>query len=426
MESIAAYSPVPGLSKEFLGYLPQDIIDTVNLHALPSRASLEEFLKYEIPEIMILHMRDELDGYLPLLDKITQDPWLDSIALILIVDRITEEYTDKIKAFNVAYSMAEADVQKDLAKVFSIFHKSKNLLNHSELIKTLAPLSGELIIDNEVLQVHYFANFFSNFLYRKGYVSQEKKFACQISLTELLQNAIEHGNAEISYKEKTNYLEDHVSLQNLITERLSDPDKAGRTVSLQYTIAPLSTKFVIIDQGPGFDFSRYTKGALPDMDSFHGRGLFLAWSTLDHLQYKGRGNEVHFEIKHNGSAERVIPPGFSSQDAKVVAAGEVIFKENATSNSLYYIVSGEYQVIIAGKDIAVLSPEDIFLGEMSFLLGNKRSATVIAKTEGKLVEISRSSFTDAIKAYPNYGIFLSKLLARRLKEANQRYVGQSY
>jgi CRP-like cAMP-binding protein len=124
--------------------------------------------------------------------------------------------------------------------------------------------------------------------------------------------------------------------------------------------------------------------------------------------------------------KRVIPPGFSSQDAKVVAAGEVIFKENATSNSLYYIVSGEYQVIIAGKDIAVLSPEDIFLGEMSFLLGNKRSATVIAMTEGKLVEISRSSFTDAIKAYPNYGIFLSKLLARRLKEANQRYVGQSY
>jgi CRP-like cAMP-binding protein len=58
------------------------------------------------------------------------------------------------------------------------------------------------------------------------------------------------------------------------------------------------------------------------------------------------------------------------------------------------------------------------MGEMSFLLNNRRSATVIADTEGKLVKITRRSFVSVIKDYPHYGIFLSKLLARKLVRAN--------
>lgn len=70
--------------------------------------------------------------------------------------------------------------------------------------------------------------------------------------------------------------------------------------------------------------------------------------------------------------------------------------------------------------VGALGPEDIFVGEMSFLLNNRRSATVRAETEGKLVKISRRAFVTVIKEYPHYGIFLSKLLARKLVRANNR------
>ncbi len=53
--------------------------------------------------------------------------------------------------------------------------------------------------------------------------------------------------------------------------------------------------------------------------------------------------------------------------------------------------------------MARLTARDVFMGEMSFLLGNRRTATVIAATGGKLVEISRQAFTEAVKQYPNYG-----------------------
>jgi len=55
---------------------------------------------------------------------------------------------------------------------------------------------------------------------------------------------------------------------------------------------------------------------------------------------------------------------------------------------------------------------------MSFLLNKRRSAMVKADTSGKLIKISRKTFVSVIKDYPHYGIFLSKLLAKRLVRAN--------
>ena len=72
----------------------------------------------------------------------------------------------------------------------------------------------------------------------------------------------------------------------------------------------------------------------------------------------------------------------------------------------------------------MLTPADIFMGEMSFLLNNRRSATVRAEGEGRLVKIPRKSFVAVIKNYPHYGLFLSKLLARKIARANVRIVLQ--
>jgi CRP-like cAMP-binding protein len=56
---------------------------------------------------------------------------------------------------------------------------------------------------------------------------------------------------------------------------------------------------------------------------------------------------------------------------------------------------------------------------MAFLLNNKRTVTVTALTKGKLIKVSRKSFINVVRGYPHYGIFLSKLLARKLARANR-------
>jgi CRP-like cAMP-binding protein len=60
------------------------------------------------------------------------------------------------------------------------------------------------------------------------------------------------------------------------------------------------------------------------------------------------------------------------------------------------------------------------MGEMSFLLNQKRSATIRAETPGKLILLTRKIFVNVIRDYPHYGIFLSKLLAKRLVRSNDQ------
>ena len=92
------------------------------------------------------------------------------------------------------------------------------------------------------------------------------------------------------------------------------------------------------------------------------------------------------------------------------------------SNDLYFIVSGRYGVYANRKLISVLSPKDMFIGEMAFLLNDRRSATIMAAEDGKLIRIPKTQFLNLIRKNPHYGLFLSKLLAQRLVRQNKRII----
>jgi CRP-like cAMP-binding protein len=58
------------------------------------------------------------------------------------------------------------------------------------------------------------------------------------------------------------------------------------------------------------------------------------------------------------------------------------------------------------------------MGEMSFLLNQHRSATVRAQSVGRLIEISRKRFVEAVRRKPHYALLLCRLLAQRLQRTS--------
>jgi CRP-like cAMP-binding protein len=118
----------------------------------------------------------------------------------------------------------------------------------------------------------------------------------------------------------------------------------------------------------------------------------------------------------------MLPSIFMDHAEMEFEDGDVIFREGEASDNLYYIVSGSLDIVRDGKTVSHLSPDDLFLGEMSFLLANKRSATVISRGTSVLVPVSKHSFVNIIKEQPHYGIFLARLLAHRLERMNSAMV----
>lgn len=84
-------------------------------------------------------------------------------------------------------------------------------------------------------------------------------------------------------------------------------------------------------------------------------------------------------------------------------AGQTIIEEGDSGDSIYLIQSGQASVVshILGKEIelAVLSPGDVF-GEVAFLTGRPRTASVIALYDVEAREINKFLLQEIIEAYP--------------------------
>ncbi|MGA2126410.1 MAG: SpoIIE family protein phosphatase [Xanthobacteraceae bacterium] len=108
---------------------------------------------------------------------------------------------------------------------------------------------------------------------------------------ELLSNAIEHGNLEISYDEKTKFLEAG-GFDEEVARRLKLPEYTDRVARVEFEQTADTIYLRVIDEGPGFDFAQVVDMEL-SMERPNGRGIYIARSLcFDRLSYRGRGNMV--------------------------------------------------------------------------------------------------------------------------------------
>lgn len=111
-------------------------------------------------------------------------------------------------------------------------------------------------------------------------------------LTEILVNAVEHGNAGISYEDKSRLLASG-DWQAEVGRRLEAPDNAAKQVEVNLDRRPAALEVTIRDQGAGFDWRKYLQFSPERARDSHGRGIALSrMMSFDFMEYRGCGNEV--------------------------------------------------------------------------------------------------------------------------------------
>jgi CheY-like chemotaxis protein/anti-sigma regulatory factor (Ser/Thr protein kinase) len=113
-----------------------------------------------------------------------------------------------------------------------------------------------------------------------------------IGLTELLCNAIEHGNVHITYEEKS-ALRDKTDWQREVERRLELPENASKRVDVSVEREDTRLRFTIRDGGAGFDWSRFLEIDPARAFDTHGRGIAMARRlSFESVEYVGCGNTV--------------------------------------------------------------------------------------------------------------------------------------
>lgn len=381
-----------------------------------------DYLNSEMSELMFINFSDKKIDAFDLLNTIMSDPWLLHCGIIAVCDNIDDRRRiENIRGANIIVDLDVGDLEENLLKVLSIIFNNRRIIFQRGIGSDIVSyISGSFKLDNDPLEAKCYVNLICNFLYNSNKLGADRKFDLQLALNEMLLNAIEHGNCNINYEEKTEWLEKYGSIIGLIKKRREDPEVSSKRVTFEYAITPNSAKFFIADEGEGFNW-REVKDVTKEENllELHGRGILMTKNVADSLEYNEKGNEVTFEIGLDKEVENITPGLFVDMKSKDVKPGDIIFQEGEPSNFLYYIVKGRYSVLVNNKIVSMLSADDIFMGEMSFLLNNKRSATVQALSFGKLIEVSKSQFIDAIKKRPHYALFLARLLAQRIQRLNR-------
>lgn len=115
--------------------------------------------------------------------------------------------------------------------------------------------------------------------------------------------------------------------------------------------------------------------------------------------------------------ERELTALISNAKKGVYGPPEQIVKQGDEGSSLFYVAEGSLEVMINQEDgsalkVAELKSGDIF-GEMALLIGQRRTATVIAVTEVALYEISKEIISPVIDHRREILNDMSLLLAKR-------------
>jgi CheY-like chemotaxis protein len=120
-------------------------------------------------------------------------------------------------------------------------------------------------------------------------------------LSELMINAVEHGNLGITYEEKKQMVMKGGWMQE-VEKRLSLEENRGKYAILEFMYSPPEIVITIRDQGKGFDWKRYMEFSPERLTDPNGRGIAMSKTFyFPQMEFKGCGNEVICRVPVNAA-----------------------------------------------------------------------------------------------------------------------------
>lgn len=98
-----------------------------------------------------------------------------------------------------------------------------------------------------------------------------------------------------------------------------------------------------------------------------------------------------------------------------VRAGEVLLSEGDPADAVYVLQTGRLEVVIGGRPVRELGPGAV-LGELAVLTGGRRSATVRARRDASLLEVTADDFSTVLRQDAAAGQAVATQLAERLAD----------
>lgn len=280
--------------------------------------------------ILLDRRMPEMDG-MQVLEKIKADPVLKHIPVVMQTALDREQDIIEAMEAGVHYYLTKPYDGQVLVSV--VRSATDEFSRHQRLQVEVAKRAGAIGLMSEgrfILHTPKEADALA-ILLGSGF---EKSAAVAMGLSELLINAIEHGNLELDYANKSDLIAEG-QWDNVIGGRLGSEAYRDRKITVDVTRNISKTVFTITDEGKGFNWRNYVDLTMDRVFDTHGRGIAMAKKlAFDELEYVGAGNVVKATISHIAKEAEDRSPGDEHGDSSVVCMADVNGSLASTATAL--------------------------------------------------------------------------------------------
>lgn len=265
------------------------------------RAAME-IIKQAMPDVLLTDLQmPEMDGLELLTEVRAIEPALPVIVMTahgsesLAMEALNRGAASYVPKSHVADMLSSA-IQEVLAV-------ARGNRSHERLIESLTEAQFHFSLENNTAVIDAAVDLVQRMLVGVGICDSAGRVRVGVALGQALGNALYHGNLELSEEQIEEARESLLvgNAPSVIEERLRRPPYCQRRISLDVSITPEEARFVVRDEGQGFDVEAVL--GLDQADAVTGsggRGLVLMRSFMDEVTYNDRGNKVTL-VKYNRS-----------------------------------------------------------------------------------------------------------------------------
>lgn len=258
-----------------------------------------EAISGESPDLVLTDLQmPEMNGLELVEAAKLQYPWLP---IILMTGQGSEEIASQALQAGAASYVPKRNLAQDLVETVTNVlavagaHKERQRLLDECWMRT----ESYFLLENDMSHIAPLIGHMLDNLKRMKICDENGCIRVAVALREALVNAMLHGNLEISSDLRET---DEKAYYALIEQRRELEPFDDRHVHVHASETPTEARYVIRDEGPGFDLNRIPDPTdMANLERVCGRGLLLINTFMDEVKHNKKGNEITMIKRRHGS-----------------------------------------------------------------------------------------------------------------------------
>jgi CheY-like chemotaxis protein len=274
--------------RQLVGQLLGPLPDTRVVYAADGREGLAA-IAHEAPSVILTDLVMPDMGGLELVQRVRAEH--PEISVILMTAFGSEEVAMQTLRAGAANYIPKRDLTRDLPSTLRrVLNVTCLNRERGRILRCLVRRESAFLLDSDPGLIAALLKLIQEELDGLDFGDPADRVQIGIALQEALTNALYHGNLELSSDLRQH---DESAFDDLAELRRTQEAYRSRHIRVQVQLDRDAARFVVADDGPGFDTALVDRPVQPDdLARIGGRGLLLIRTFMDQVSFNSAGNQI--------------------------------------------------------------------------------------------------------------------------------------